>query len=232
MTQAWLNRIGTAVPPHDIHAEFVDFARTAAGGREKPGTVRPHGGAGRHRASLLNLRAGAEAARSRARQRRLLSPWRVSHHGCTHGAVSRCGARAGTAGDRRAGHRGGTRDDHPPDRGELHRLYRAGTRFPHHAGRRPRDVGRAHYHRLHGLLRRGERAEAGPPYRAVGTEREGAGGQSGIVQPASAGRVGAREDAELPAVRRWVRRLPGVGRTGRPRAGSFSCGGHPAAAPV
>jgi predicted naringenin-chalcone synthase len=29
MTQAWLNRIGTAVPPHDIHAEFIDFARTA-----------------------------------------------------------------------------------------------------------------------------------------------------------------------------------------------------------
>ena len=30
MTQAWLNRIGTAVPPHDIHAEFVDFGRTTA----------------------------------------------------------------------------------------------------------------------------------------------------------------------------------------------------------
>ena len=30
MTQVWLNRIGTAVPPHDIHAEFVDFARTTA----------------------------------------------------------------------------------------------------------------------------------------------------------------------------------------------------------
>lgn len=29
MTQAWLNRIGTAVPAHDIHAEFVDFARSA-----------------------------------------------------------------------------------------------------------------------------------------------------------------------------------------------------------
>lgn len=29
-TQAWLNRIGTAVPPHDIHAEFVDFGRTTA----------------------------------------------------------------------------------------------------------------------------------------------------------------------------------------------------------
>ena len=27
MTQAWLNRIGTAVPPHDIHAEFIDFGR-------------------------------------------------------------------------------------------------------------------------------------------------------------------------------------------------------------
>jgi predicted naringenin-chalcone synthase len=29
VTQAWLNRIGTAVPPHDIHAEFIDFARSA-----------------------------------------------------------------------------------------------------------------------------------------------------------------------------------------------------------
>ena len=29
MTQAWLNRIGTAVPAHDIHHEFVDFARSA-----------------------------------------------------------------------------------------------------------------------------------------------------------------------------------------------------------
>ncbi len=29
MTRAFLNRIGTAVPPHDIHAEFVDFAMTA-----------------------------------------------------------------------------------------------------------------------------------------------------------------------------------------------------------
>lgn len=29
MTEVWLNRIGTAVPQHDIHAEFVDFARTA-----------------------------------------------------------------------------------------------------------------------------------------------------------------------------------------------------------
>jgi predicted naringenin-chalcone synthase len=29
VTRAWLNRIGTAVPQYDIHAEFVDFARTA-----------------------------------------------------------------------------------------------------------------------------------------------------------------------------------------------------------
>lgn len=28
MTQVWLNWIGTAVPDHDIHAEFVDFGRT------------------------------------------------------------------------------------------------------------------------------------------------------------------------------------------------------------
>jgi len=28
-TQAWLNRIGAAVPPYDIHAEFVDFALSA-----------------------------------------------------------------------------------------------------------------------------------------------------------------------------------------------------------
>ena len=25
MTQAWLNHIGTAVPPHDVHAAFVEF---------------------------------------------------------------------------------------------------------------------------------------------------------------------------------------------------------------
>ena len=30
MTQAWLNRIGTAVPPHDIHAEFIDFEHAIA----------------------------------------------------------------------------------------------------------------------------------------------------------------------------------------------------------
>jgi alpha-pyrone synthase len=28
VTQAWLNRIGTAVPPHDIHAAFVEFGRS------------------------------------------------------------------------------------------------------------------------------------------------------------------------------------------------------------
>ena len=32
MTQVWINRIGTAVPPHDIHAEFVDFALSALTG--------------------------------------------------------------------------------------------------------------------------------------------------------------------------------------------------------
>jgi predicted naringenin-chalcone synthase len=33
LTEAWLNRIGTAVPPNDIHAEFVEFARTALSDR-------------------------------------------------------------------------------------------------------------------------------------------------------------------------------------------------------
>lgn len=28
VTEAWINRIGTAVPPHDVHAKFVDFVRT------------------------------------------------------------------------------------------------------------------------------------------------------------------------------------------------------------
>ncbi len=28
MTEAWINRIGTAVPPYDVHAEFVAFGRT------------------------------------------------------------------------------------------------------------------------------------------------------------------------------------------------------------
>jgi predicted naringenin-chalcone synthase len=33
LTQAWLNRIGTAVPPYDIHAEFIDFALSAQADR-------------------------------------------------------------------------------------------------------------------------------------------------------------------------------------------------------
>jgi len=32
VTQAWINRIATAVPPHDIHAAFVEFARDTLAG--------------------------------------------------------------------------------------------------------------------------------------------------------------------------------------------------------
>ena len=108
-------------------------------------TVRSHGGPRRHRASLLVLRTGTQAARSRSRQRRLLPAPRVPHHRRPHGAVSRGGAGAGAPGHRRARHRGGARRDHPSDRGKLHRLHRARARFRHHAGRRPRAVGRAHH---------------------------------------------------------------------------------------
>ncbi|HEY0183481.1 MAG TPA: type III polyketide synthase [Rhodopila sp.] len=35
MTQAWLNRIGTVVPPHDIHDAFVEFGRDTVQGPHK-----------------------------------------------------------------------------------------------------------------------------------------------------------------------------------------------------
>ena len=35
MTQAWLNRIGSAVPPHDIHTAFIDFGRDTIVGMHK-----------------------------------------------------------------------------------------------------------------------------------------------------------------------------------------------------
>jgi predicted naringenin-chalcone synthase len=35
VTQAWLNRIATAVPPHDIHAAFVEFGRDTLAGWHK-----------------------------------------------------------------------------------------------------------------------------------------------------------------------------------------------------
>jgi predicted naringenin-chalcone synthase len=36
VTQAWLNRIGTAVPPHDIHSAFIEFGRdTIADGHKR-----------------------------------------------------------------------------------------------------------------------------------------------------------------------------------------------------
>lgn len=35
MALAWLNRIGTAVPPHDIHADFIEFARIGLQDRQQ-----------------------------------------------------------------------------------------------------------------------------------------------------------------------------------------------------
>jgi predicted naringenin-chalcone synthase len=44
VTQAWLNRIGTAVPPHDIHSAFIEFGRDTI--------------ADRHRRALFDRMAG------------------------------------------------------------------------------------------------------------------------------------------------------------------------------
>ena len=145
----------------------------------------------------------------------LLPARRLPHHRRPDGAVSRVGsARSALQAIAALGHRGGSRRDHPSDRGKLHRLHRARARFRHHAARP-------------GLAPSVERTIVGfmGCFAAVNAlklarhivrsepRRQGAGGQSGTLQPASAGTVGTREDAELPAVRRRLRRLPGIGRT-------------------
>ena len=50
---AHINRIGTAVPPNDVHQAFIDFARTPAARPAQPCAVCPHGRPLRHRPPLL-----------------------------------------------------------------------------------------------------------------------------------------------------------------------------------
>ena len=195
-----------------------------AGRTQQPSAVRPHGGSRRHRASLLVLRTRAEAARSLSRQRGLLSA----------AATSPPPARAWRCIARRRWRWRARRSpqlDIAAERGAItHLIVASCTGFTapgldfdimQDAGLAP-SVERtivgfmgcfAAVNALK-LARHIVRSEAA---------REGAGGQSGTLQSASAGTVGAREDAELPAVRRRLRRLPGIRRTDRPRARSVPC---------
>ena len=78
MTRAYLNRIGTAVPDHDIHAFFAEFAQTLLAPRDRRLFARMTERAGiAHRFSPL--RPGDVAA-GEIDAARLLPPRRVPRH--------------------------------------------------------------------------------------------------------------------------------------------------------
>ena len=127
---------------------------TGAAAGEIDAVVRPDGGAGRHRASLVGA-ARAGGGRLADRAGRLLCRRSVARHGRADGALCRGGADPRHGCHRRARAAGGAGRYHPPRRRQLHRVRRARHRPDHRRAAWPVGRGRAAAGRLHGLLRRG-----------------------------------------------------------------------------
>ena len=172
MTQsnAYLNRIATAVPDHEIHQFYLRFGASMLSDHPQRLSVfeRMTDSAGSSIAIPALRRPTTRAARSTATgtSAAVLSPARPSAWRCTR-ARRRCWRRRpSTAAGRR-----GPRADHASDRHQLHRLFRARHRPRADRALRAADVGRAHHRRLHGLLCGDQRAEAGAPHRALRARR-------------------------------------------------------------
>ena len=187
MTQSWINRIGTAVPPHDIHAAFVAFARdTVADWHKRMLFDRMATLADiEHRYAIIE--PGPKPRDHILDAERLLPARRFPLHRRAHGAVS---SRMRWISRCRRSPRWNRRD------GVTHLIVASCTGFTapgldfqimRAAGLRRQHA--AHDRRLHGLLRRGQCAEARRPDRPRGPRVQGAGGQPGTLQPASAGAV-------------------------------------------
>ena len=166
MPSAYINAIGTAVPVHDVHDKFVQFAPLLLTDERLRKLFRRMADRCQieHRYSFFAptpiQRYWTPAASSRA----AVLPDTATR--MKFYERPRPGPRNGEPGRRRQSE--ARTGDHPPDRDLLHRLLcaRPGPATGAPAGAGP--VRRAHHHRLHGLLRRDERAEAGPPHRPLG----------------------------------------------------------------
>ena len=222
---AHINRIGTAVPEHDVHQAFIRFAETLLPERARRVFARMAERAGiEHRFSCLRPDAtGSFSIDDAGFYRRGAFPGT----GARMVAYEAAGDRVGVAGDRGGGGRY-TRGD-ASDRGELHRVQRAGIGSTDcgAAG----DVGRdrADDDRVHGVLCGGAGAAGGAAHRAVRARGAGAGAEFGAVHATPAGDGGSGDRAVVHAVRRWgggVRGERGARRVSRWRgSGRSACRG-------
>ncbi len=223
-SNAYLNRIATAVPDHEVHQFYLRFgASLLADHPQRLSVFERMTDLVGHRAPLFVLCAGRRPAGRGHRPGRHLRQGLVCRHRKAHGDVrgGRTGARA--EGRRSASGRRGPLAHHASDRDDLHRLFGARHRPRAGAAMRPADVGRAHHRRLHGMLRRDQRLEAVAPHRAVRPKGARADRQYRAVHAASQGNHRAGEaDFVLPVGRR-LRRLAGDGRAARHPARKLSC---------
>ena len=116
-SNAYLNRIATAVPDHEVHQFYLRFgASQLADHPQTPVGVRADDRSVGHRAPLFVLCAGRRPAGRRHRPRRHLRQGLVCRHRKAHGDVrgGRTGARA--EGRRPASGRRGPLADHASDR--------------------------------------------------------------------------------------------------------------------
>ena len=228
MTQVYLNRIGTAVPEHDIHMRrFVAFARTLLLADEKErGCVRSH--VCPLRASRIGFRIfrpgdidGRRSGCGWVFQPRPVSPIPAARMGLY--AARALGSGAATPS--RVLDIAAERDSHHASRGRV--LHRASPHpgldlhLAEQLGLKP--IGRAHPGRFHGVLGGGacvKRLAQQAVQADLGSAR--AGDQSRIIVAAYAGNRRYRDIAVVDAVRRWL-----CGRSGHGRCGRYRVAGIP-----
>ena len=215
MPEAFINRIATAVPPHDVHDTFLRFGRLMLKhDNRRAGPVRPHGRAQRHRAPLF-----LPGARRRWRGGgcgRLLPAGRFSRHRGAHEEVREPAPRAWRWRRWKSCWRARTARASPMSSSPVAPAFprRASTwNWWSAAACRPSVertmVGFMGCYAAINALKLARHIVRSEP------ERAGAGGQSGTLHPASARDRRSGGDPVLPAVRRWLRRGAGQRRSGR-----------------
>ena len=188
VTTAYINRIATAVPPHDVHETFIRFAESMfPDDRGPPRRISPHGFEIRHRASLFISGAGRRSPTvppSTATNFMCVALFRARRNACASSKTTRRRSPRARSSDCGLATK---RRDHASPHYLLHRPFIAGARSRIDRALRALSECRALDHRLHGLLCGDQCLQACPPYRALRAQGPRPRGQSRNVHLASAG---------------------------------------------
>ena len=204
MNTAYINRIATAVPPHDVHRSFVAFAESllpegvqrglfrrmarVAAIEHRYSFIEPVGdGAGWSDSERLYVRGSFPSTARRMQMFEKFAP-RLAE-----AALDRLGAERWRA-----------RSHYARDCDFVHRALCAGARFRHCAPPWAESWRGAHHDRLHGMLCRDQRAQVGALHCALRTFGARAGAESGALHHPHAGDGGTGADSFLPPFRGWV----------------------------